>query len=262
MNKNIVATIGPETCSESALKFINKYCDIYRLNGSHNTINWHESISKTIKLQNKDSVVLLDIPGVKPRTLNKEAIKIKKNEEIIFSYKKITLKGKRNILISNKLPKINNDIKRFSIEDGQYNFLLEKRYKNYIVGKSLQEFILYPKKGLNIPNSVYDNIYQEKINIVPLYFAKERPVIKRDDLLLMVDDKRLDIKDHEKIENRLVRFRTLGCYPLTGAIESTAKSVEDIIIELLESKNSEREGRAIDKDQIGSMEKKKQEGYF
>ncbi len=162
MNKNIVATIGPETCSESALKFINKYCDIYRLNGSHNTINWHESISKTIKLQNKDSVVLLDIPGVKPRTLNKEAIKIKKNEEIIFSYKKITLKGKRNILISNKLPKINNDIKRFSIEDGQYNFLLEKRYKNYIVGKSLQEFILYPKKGLNIPNSVYDNIYQEK----------------------------------------------------------------------------------------------------
>ena len=72
----------------------------------------------------------------------------------------------------------------------------------------------------------------------------------------------LDLKDHEKIENKLVRFRTLGCYPLTGAIESTAKSVEEIIIELLESKNSEREGRAIDKDQIGSMEKKKQEGYF
>ena len=69
-------------------------------------------------------------------------------------------------------------------------------------------------------------------------------------------------KDHEKVEKKLVRFRTLGCYPLTGAIESSAKSVEEIIIELLESKNSEREGRAIDKDQIGSMEKKKQEGYF
>ena len=109
---------------------------------------------------------------------------------------------------------------------------------------------------------VWQYIYQEKINIVPLYFAQERPVIKRDDLLLMVDDKRLDVKDHEKIENKMVRFRTLGCYPLSGAIESTAKSVKEIIIELLESKNSEREGRAIDKDQIGSMEKKKQEGYF
>ena len=109
---------------------------------------------------------------------------------------------------------------------------------------------------------VWQYIYQEKINIVPLYFAAERPVIKRDNLLLMVDDKRLDIKDHEKVQNKLIRFRTLGCYPLTGAIESTAKSVEEIIIELLESKNSEREGRAIDNDQIGSMEKKKQEGYF
>ena len=109
---------------------------------------------------------------------------------------------------------------------------------------------------------VWQYIYQEKIKIVPLYLAAIRPVIKRDNLLLMVDDKRLDIKDNEKIENKLIRFRTLGCYPLTGAIESSADSVENIIIELLESKNSEREGRAIDKDQIGSMEKKKQEGYF
>ena len=109
---------------------------------------------------------------------------------------------------------------------------------------------------------VWQYIYQEKIKIVPLYLAAIRPVIKRDNLLLMVDDKRLDIKDNEKIENKLIRFRTLGCYPLTGAIESSADSVESIIIELLESKNSEREGRAIDKDQIGSMEKKKQEGYF
>jgi sulfate adenylyltransferase subunit 2 len=109
---------------------------------------------------------------------------------------------------------------------------------------------------------VWQYIYQEKIEIVPLYLASIRPVIKRDNLLLMVDDKRLDVKRHEAIENKLVRFRTLGCYPLTGAIESKAKSVEEIIIELIKSKNSEREGRAIDKDQIGSMEKKKQEGYF
>ena len=109
---------------------------------------------------------------------------------------------------------------------------------------------------------VWQYIYEEKIEIVPLYLAAIRPVIKRDDLLLMVDDKRLDVKEHETIENKLVRFRTLGCYPLTGAIESSAKSVEEIILELIKSKNSEREGRAIDKDQIGSMEKKKQEGYF
>ena len=109
---------------------------------------------------------------------------------------------------------------------------------------------------------VWQYIYQEKIEIVPLYLAAFRPVITRDNLLLMVDDKRLDVKQHETIENKLVRFRTLGCYPLTGAIESKAKSVEEIIIELIKSKNSEREGRAIDKDQIGSMEKKKQEGYF
>ncbi len=109
---------------------------------------------------------------------------------------------------------------------------------------------------------VWQYIYQEKIEIVPLYLAAIRPIIKRDNLLIMVDDKRLDVKETETIENKLVRFRTLGCYPLTGAIESNAKSVEEIILELIQSKNSEREGRAIDKDQIGSMEKKKQEGYF
>ena len=109
---------------------------------------------------------------------------------------------------------------------------------------------------------VWQYIYEENIEIVPLYLAAIRPVIKRDNLLLMVDDKRLDVKEHETIENKLVRSRTLGCYPLTGAIESSAKSVEEIILELIKSKNSEREGRAIDKDQIGSMEKKKQEGYF
>ena len=125
-------------------------------------------------------------------------------------------------------------------------------------GESVRVFPLSNWTELDI----WQYIYQERIEIVPLYFAANRPVIKRDNLLLMVDDKRLDVKQHETIENKLVRFRTLGCYPLTGAIESKAKSVEEIIIELIKSKNSEREGRAIDKDQIGSMEKKKQEGYF
>ena len=109
---------------------------------------------------------------------------------------------------------------------------------------------------------VWQYIYQEKIPIVPLYFAKTRPIIKRDNMLIMVDDDRLEIKQSEKIEQIKVRFRTLGCYPLTAAVESSASSVEEIISELLDTKFSERQGRLIDNDQIGSMEKKKQDGYF
>ena len=109
---------------------------------------------------------------------------------------------------------------------------------------------------------IWQYIYQEKIPIVPLYLAKIRPIIKRDGLMIMVDDDRLEIKQNEKIEQKKVRFRTLGCYPLTAAMESSATNVEEIIIELLETKYSERQGRLIDSDQIGSMEIKKQEGYF
>ena len=109
---------------------------------------------------------------------------------------------------------------------------------------------------------VWQYIYQENIPIVPLYFAAIRPVIKRDNMFIMVDDDRLQINKNEKVEEKLVRFRTLGCYPLTAAIESKASNIEEIIIELLESKNSERQGRLIDSDQIGSMEIKKQDGYF
>ena len=109
---------------------------------------------------------------------------------------------------------------------------------------------------------IWQYIYQENIPLVPLYFSKIRPIIRRNDMMIMVDDDRLKIKENEKIEQKKVRFRTLGCYPLTAAVESDATTVEEIIIELLESKYSERQGRLIDNDQIGSMEKKKQEGYF
>ena len=109
---------------------------------------------------------------------------------------------------------------------------------------------------------IWQYIYQENIPIVPLYFSKIRPIIRRNNMMIMVDDDRLKIKENEKIEQKKVRFRTLGCYPLTAALESDATTVEEIIIELLESKYSERQGRLIDNDQIGSMEKKKQEGYF
>ena len=109
---------------------------------------------------------------------------------------------------------------------------------------------------------IWQYIYQEQIPIVPLYFAKTRPVIAREGMLLMVDDERLNLQPHEKIELKKIRFRTLGCYPLTGAIESEADSLESIVLELLQSKTSERQGRAIDADSSNSMEKKKLEGYF
>jgi sulfate adenylyltransferase subunit 2 len=109
---------------------------------------------------------------------------------------------------------------------------------------------------------VWQYIHLEKIAIVPLYFAAERPVVCRDGTLIMVDDERMPLAPAEIPELRSVRFRTLGCYPLTGAVESRAVTVPQIIREMLLTTNSERQGRAIDHDQAASMEKKKQEGYF
>ena len=105
-------------------------------------------------------------------------------------------------------------------------------------------------------------ILQEKIPVVPLYFAKERPVVERQGTWLMVDDERMPLEPGERPQNRMIRFRTLGCYPLTGGIDSTAQSVEELLEEMLQSRSSERQGRLIDQDQAGSMEKKKREGYF
>jgi sulfate adenylyltransferase subunit 2 len=109
---------------------------------------------------------------------------------------------------------------------------------------------------------VWTYIYLEDIPVVPLYFAAERSVVERDGTLIMVDDDRLPLDPGEKPKKIKVRFRTLGCYPLTGAIKSEAKTVPEIIEELITSRHSERQGRVIDHDQSGSMEKKKQEGYF
>ena len=105
-------------------------------------------------------------------------------------------------------------------------------------------------------------ILQEQIPVVPLYFAQERPVVQRQGTWLMVDDERMPLEPGEEPENRKIRFRTLGCYPLAGGIDSTAQSVEDLLEEMLQSRSSERQGRLIDQDQAGSMEKKKREGYF
>lgn len=109
---------------------------------------------------------------------------------------------------------------------------------------------------------VWQYIRMEEIPLPDLYFAKPRPVVKRDGALIMVDDGRMRLEPGEEVETRLVRFRTLGCYPLTGAVESTATTVEEIVAEMLESRTSERSTRVIDHDSDSSMEQKKREGYF
>jgi sulfate adenylyltransferase subunit 2 len=109
---------------------------------------------------------------------------------------------------------------------------------------------------------VWQYILAERLPIVPLYFAKKRPVVVRDGAIIMVDDDRMKLAEGEKPEMRLVRFRTLGCYPLTGAIESAADTLEGIVTEMFTAKTSERQGRVIDFDERSSMEKKKREGYF
>ncbi len=109
---------------------------------------------------------------------------------------------------------------------------------------------------------IWQYIYLEQIPIVPLYFAAKRPVVEKDGVKIMVDDERMPIEKNDEIKEEMVRFRTLGCYPLTGAVESTATTLEEIIKEMLLSRTSERQGRVIDNDSAGSMEKKKIEGYF
>ncbi len=125
-------------------------------------------------------------------------------------------------------------------------------------GESIRVFPLSNWTELDI----WQYIYKEQIQIPDLYFAKERPVVERDGTLIMVDDERMPLEDGEAPMMKNVRFRTLGCYPLTGAVESDAATLPEIIQEMLLTKTSERQGRVIDSDSAGSMEKKKMEGYF
>ncbi len=125
-------------------------------------------------------------------------------------------------------------------------------------GESIRVFPLSNWTELDI----WQYVYLENIPIVPLYFAKERPVVERDGMLIMVDDDRMPLNPGETPSLKKVRFRTLGCYPLTGAVESDATTLPEIIQEMLLTRSSERQGRLIDHDQAGSMEEKKKEGYF
>jgi sulfate adenylyltransferase subunit 2 len=153
----------------------------------------------------------------------------------------------------------------FSIRSAQHRWDPKQQrpelWRTYNVRRNLGESMrVFPLSNWT-ELDVWQYIYREEISIVPLYLAGERPVVERDGVLIMVDDDRMPL-DGQTPEFRSVRFRTLGCYPLTGAIESTAATLPEVIQEMLLATTSEREGRVIDFDASGSMEKKKQEGYF
>ncbi len=167
----ILPTIGPITQDTSKLKTIFKYCKIVRLNASHNEVKWHKEIISRIKKIENNVDILLDIPGIKPRTNNEKTIFVKKNQIIKFTYKK-TQKSD-NILTTKALPKSNKNNKYFSVDDGKLIFKIIKSSKNILIGKALDNYQIHPKKGINIPLSVYNNEEQKKNYLKYLNYFRE-----------------------------------------------------------------------------------------
>jgi len=166
---NILSTIGPTTENIKNLEQIVNHTKFIRLNGAHNNLEWHKKICNLVKKINPDCKILIDLPGIKPRTINSKELFIKKNDKIAFCFgKKINLKGVKKIEISKPLPKFENP-KTFSLSDGKFMFKFISKGKNYIIGKSKENFTLLSKKGLNVPNSIYDNKFQEKVYLNFLY---------------------------------------------------------------------------------------------
>ena len=161
--KYILPTIGPSSEDERSLKQILKLSNVVRLNGSHNTLKWHEKIIQKIKKIDDSTVILFDIPGIKPRTMNKTDISVKKNQIIKLVDKNYNKNSKNVISLSNPIPLLDKKTDSFSISDGQYHFKITKKGKGYIEGKSLSNCIIKPKKGVNIPFSSYDEKLQCKV---------------------------------------------------------------------------------------------------
>ena len=157
-----MVTLGPESIKEKNLKKLSKKTKIFRFNGSHGDLNWHKNSINFVRKSVVDPLIVMDIPGIKPRTNNTEKILIKKNETFHFGNKKTSIQN-RYINLSNPLPAICKKQKQFSVADGNYSFKLLKFNSNELTGKSLSDFTLLPKKGFNIPLSKYNEDLQEKI---------------------------------------------------------------------------------------------------
>jgi pyruvate kinase len=204
----ILPTIGPASEKIKDLKYLFNYCTMARLNTSHNNILWHKKMINLIKKINSNVDILVDIPGVKPRTNNKIDIKINKNDIVYFGYG-LNKTNKNFIHLTRKLPKINIKVNKFfTLDDGKILFKLIKFNKNIISGKAMHNCIVKPKKGLNIPNSVYDNNEQKKIYIEYLNKFKNEKInaiglsfVQNKELIIFLKKKFIKFLMISKIEN-------------------------------------------------------------
>ena len=158
MMKTLV-TVGPNSLNIDDISYFSKKTKLFRLNGSHSTIDWHKKAIRMIREISPDAFILMDIPGIKPRTENKDLINIKHGEIVHFGEGGFDNKFK-NIRLSKPLPKYPSNLHKFSLNDGQFIFETVKTGEGFVVGKSLSDFELLPKKGINLPGSVYDEKLQ------------------------------------------------------------------------------------------------------
>lgn len=224
MNKFLLTTIGTKTEDIKSIKRIIKSSDVVRINGSHNIISWHEKISKRIRLINKNTVILFDIPGIKPRTANQDIINISLNEKIILYFKKtleITNLNIKKIQLTKPLPLYQNKSKNFTISDGQYSFNIIKKNKNYLIGKSNSSFKLLPKKGLNIIGAEFSDKIQSKTYVD---FLKTAEKVNYDAIGLSFVQSNKVIKEIKKIQPNAI---------IVSKIENSKglKNLEEIINE-------------------------------
>ncbi len=160
----ILVTLGPKSASRSSIQSIGNCTKFFRLNGSHNTLEWHAKVSKLIRKIFPEAIILLDIPGIKPRTNNEKIVNIAKNECLDFYHGPRRCENNiKSIELTKPLPKMTKGIQSFSLSDGLYEFELVKSSHNYVRGRSKNNFQLLPKKGLNVPGSIYDNDLQLKV---------------------------------------------------------------------------------------------------
>ena len=219
----ILATIGPKSCSSNSIKGISKFTNLFRINGSHNSIEWHVKISKKIKEICPDSFILLDIPGLKPRTNNINDIYIKKNQMVKFFYgRKYDEQEILSVETTKPLPKINDMVKEFSVSDGLFKFQYVKNKNNYIKGLSKTAFKLKTKKGLNIPNSYYDDDLQEKLY---LEFINKAEKVQYDGIgLSFIQNGAILKKIRSILKNKILVSKIENLYGLNKAAEISKNS--------------------------------------
>ena len=212
----ILATIGPKSSSSNSIYNISKFTNFFRLNGSHNSIEWHIEISSRIKEICPEAFILLDIPGLKPRTNNEKDIQIKKNQIVDFFFGTHSSEdGILSIETTKPLPKINNIVNEFSISDGLFKFKHIKNENNFIQGMSKTAFKLKTKKGLNIPNSYYDNILQEKLY---LSFIKKAANVLYDGIgLSFIQDGNVPLRIKSMLKHKIVVSKIENLYGLNNS---------------------------------------------